>query len=256
MAAEYGAGVRPVDFTGADALKLINAWADRQTAGRIKEVFEELDPNTQLVLANAVYFKADWQTFFLEVLDESFTRADGTVVQTPMMRSHRRLRYAETGGVTAIELPYAEGPYAMWVMLPPAAGKPEDTLTPAVLGKVRTRFAETGVEVAIPKWDFETSLDLTEILPGLGLRAAFGEGADFSGIAPGLFVQQAVHKANISVDEWGTEAAAVTGIAMAMSGPPPANARFIADRPYAFAIVGGKDQVPLFIGRVSDPTAQ
>ena len=74
------------------------------------------------------------------------------------------------------------------------------------------------------------------------------------GIAPGLFISQAAHAANITVDEWGTEAAAVTGVAMATSGPPPTVEEFHADRPFAFAIVGGADGVPLFVGRVSDPT--
>lgn len=256
LAQQYGAGVRPVDFASDSAAEQINAWVDKQTAGRIKELFEHLDADTKLVLANTVYFKADWRKFFEEVADGPFTKADGVAIQTPTMRSALRVRYAETGGIAAIELPYADGPYAMWLMLPPPGGKPEDALTPAVLGRLRGAFTETQVEVAVPKWDFETSLDLEPVLTALGLKSAFGGGADFSGIAPGLFISQAVHKANISVDEWGTEAAAVTGIGFTMSGPPPATAKFIADRPFAFAIVGGDDAVPLFIGRVSDPSAK
>jgi serine protease inhibitor len=256
LARQYAAGVRPVDFAGADAIRQIDAWVDRQTAGRIKKVFQTLDPATRLVLANTVYFKADWQAYFPEVADAPFTKADGTVAQTPTMRRSGRVRYAETGGMTAIELPYAAGLYAMWLMLPPAGGRPEDALSSVVMGRMRAAFTQTQVEIAVPKWDFETTLDLRSVLTGLGLKSAFGEGADFRGIAPGLFFSQAIHKANITVDEWGTEAAAVTAVAWAVSGPPPATARFIADRPFAFAIVGGDDQIPLFVGRVSDPTAK
>lgn len=254
LAEQYGAGVRPVDF-GGDALDQINAWVDLQTAGRIKKVFDSLDPNTRLVLANTVYFKADWRSYLLDVADAAFTKADGTVIRTPTMRNGLRIRYAETAGIAAIELPYAEGPYAMWLMLAPPTGKPEDALTYQVLARLRDSFTELQVDVAIPKWDFDSSIGLKEVLAKLGLQTAFHGGADFSGIAPGLFISEAVHKANITVDEWGTEAAAVTGIAMAQSGPPPTQATFIADRPFAFAIVGGKDSVPLFIGRVSDPSA-
>ncbi|GAA1364058.1 serpin family protein [Catellatospora chokoriensis] len=254
LAEQYAAGVRPVDFAG-DALDQINAWVDRQTAGRIKKVFDSLDPGTSLVLANTVYFKADWRSYFLDVADAAFTKADGTVIRTPTMRNGLRLRYAETAGITAIELPYAEGPYAMWLMLPPPGGKPEEALAHQVLARLRDSFTELQVEVAVPKWDFDSSIDLKAVLAKLGVTAAFHAGADFSGIAPGLFISAAVHKANITVDEWGSEAAAVTGIAMALSGPPPTQARFTADRPFAFAIVGGKDRIPLFIGRVSDPSA-
>lgn len=256
LAAEYGAGVRPVDFAAADALKLINAWADQQTAGRIKKIFEDLNSNTKLVLANAVYFKADWQTYFMYVSPEPFTKASGAVIQAPTMRHTGQVRYADVNGMTAIELPYSGGEYAMWIILPKAGSKPEDALTAATMGPLRGSFAAASAEIAVPKWDFETSLDLTTLLPDLGLPTAFGSGADFSGIASGLFVSQAVHKANISVDEWGTEAAAVTGIGMATSGPPTPTVRFIADRPFAFVIVGGGDRIPLFVGRVSDPTAK
>ncbi|GAA2364816.1 serine proteinase inhibitor [Catellatospora methionotrophica] len=255
LAEQYAAGVRPVDF-GGDATKQINAWVDRQTAGRIKEVFDTLPASTMLVLANTIYFKADWRAYFLDVADAAFTPADGTVIQTPTMRASLRTRYAETGGVTAVELPYAEGPYAMWLILPPPGGKPEDTLAGQVLARLRGSFTEQQVEVAFPKWDFASDIDLGTVLPALGVKEAFGGGADFSGISPGLFIAKAVHKANITVDEYGTEAAAVTGIAMAMSGPPTPTARFVADRPFAFAIVGGPDRIPLFIGRVSDPSAK
>lgn len=256
LAAQYGAGVRPVDFGSADAVAQINAWAERQTAGRITKVFESIDPGTLLVLANTVYFKADWRTFFSGPMPAPFTTAAGNRIQTPTLRDNRRIRYAETGGVSAIELPYASGPYAMWLMLPASGGKPEDALTSAVLGRLRDSFTEAQVDVSVPTWDFETSLDLIDVLGRLGVVTAFSSEADFSGISPGLFISQAIHKANISVDEWGTEAAAVTGIGFAMSGPPTPTARFIADRPFAFAIVGGDDQIPLFIGRVSDPSAK
>jgi serine protease inhibitor len=71
----------------------------------------------------------------------------------------------------------------------------------------------------------------------------------------GLYIYQAVHKANITVDEWGTEAAAVTGIAMAVSAPPQPTARVRADRPFGFAVVHAPTGVPLFVGQVADPSA-
>jgi serpin B len=256
LAAQYGAGVRPVDFGSADAAAQIDAWVERQTAGRIKKVFDVIDPGTLLVLANTVYFKADWRTFFGGTMPAAFTTAAGNQIQTPTLRDSRRIRYAETGGISAIELPYADGPYAMWLMLPPSGGDPEDALTSPVLNRLRDSFTEAQVEVSFPTWDFETSLGLIPVLQKLGVTTAFSGGADFGGISPGLFISQAIHKANISVDEWGTEAAAVTGIGFAMSGPPTPTAKFIADRPFAFAIVGGDDHIPLFIGRVSDPSAK
>ena len=79
LAADYGAGARAVDFT-RDATEVIDAWVREATAGRIERLFDSLDPSTQLVLANAVYLKADWATPFTEdpTVDAPFHRGDGT----------------------------------------------------------------------------------------------------------------------------------------------------------------------------------
>ncbi len=256
LALDYGAGVRPVDFGDEQALKLINGWADRQTAGRIKQVFDRLDAATKLVLANTVYFKADWQHTFAPPMLARFTKADGSVVQAPTLGRTANTRYAESGGVTAVEIAYAAGPYAMWLMLPPAGAQPEQALRPETAQALRGAFTDAVVAVSFPAFDFETPTDLLQVLPKMGLASTFGAGADFSGIAAGLSIDQAVHKANITVDDWGTEAAAVTALSMPTSGPPEPQKRFIADRPFAFAIVAGKDKVPLFTGVVADPTAK
>ncbi|GGT04269.1 serpin [Planobispora rosea] len=251
LAAKYGTGAHQVDFTG-DAADVINAWADERTAGRIKKVFDRLDPDTKLVIANALYLRADWALPFTDPPEEdaTFTRVDGTTVSTALMRQEGAFRHASGPGWQAVELPYAKSELAMWILLPEAGGSPGDRLSPAALTETAKALKETRVRVVMPRWDFSTGLDLGASLAELGLRSA-----DYPGIADGLFLQQAAHRANVTVDEWGTEAAAVTGLAFAVSAPPPAEAELRADRPFAFAIVHRPTQVPLFIGQVADPTA-
>jgi serpin B len=257
LAEQYGAGVRPVDFASDAALDQINAWADKQTAGRIKKVFDQLDPATLLVLANAIYFKADWAAPFEAVATgaDTFTRADGSTVNAKTMHDAKNVRYASVGGIQAIELPYAAGPYAMWVILPPASTAPEEMLAPAKVAAVKAALTDQRVQISLPKWDFGTDIDLAATLNKLGLSVPFGPAADFSGIGPGMFIGQAIQKATITVDEWGTEAAAVTAVAMPGSAPLPPEITFVANRPFAFMVVGGAEAVPLFGGRVMDPTA-
>jgi serpin B len=108
--------------------------------------------------------------------------------------------------------------------------------------------------VSVPRFDLRTDLDLGAALLALGLTAPFDAGADFSGIAPGLFITQAVHRATITVDEQGTEAAAATGVSMDTAGAVTPPLSFHADRPFAFTILGGRHRVPLFAGQVNDPT--
>jgi serpin B len=254
LAAEYGAGVRPVDFA-TDGKRAIDDWARVQTADRIKTVFDRLDPATKVVLANAVYLRADWTHVFAEPTNDTFTRADGSTVTAPMMHlTGAPLRYVAGPTWQAVELPYAQSDLAMWVLVPSGAG-PDDLLSPRTFATVATGLAAAEVDVALPTWDFETRPDLVAVLKALGLTVPFTGAADFSGIAPGLSIGDAMHAANITVDQHGTEAAAVAAVAMPSSARMPAQIQVRADHPFAFALVHVPTHTPLFIGRVADPTA-
>ncbi|MDQ3974427.1 MAG: serpin family protein [Actinomycetota bacterium] len=257
LAAQYGVGVRTVDFTQPDAAKsTIDAWVRQQTAERIKQLFNSLDPNTKLVLANAVYLKADWATPFAEnpTKDAPFTLADGTTVQAPTMHRLDTMRYTTGDGWQAVELPYAGDELAMWVLVPTGDTPLADLLAPDTLAAVDAGLAEGTVDLYLPRWDFATDLDLVPPLQQLGMQVPFTAQADFSGMIDGVWISQAIHRANITVDEWGTEAAAVTGLAFEVSGPPQPDVTIRADRPFAFVVRHTPTGAPLFLGHVTDPT--
>ena len=256
LAADYDAGARTVDFTD-DAREVIDAWAREQTAGRIDRLFDHLDPWTVLVLANAVYLKADWAIPFTEepTVDAAFHRDDGTVVTAPMMRRAGSMRYASGPGWQAVELPYAGGELAMRVVVATEDAPLADLLTPATQAAVAAGLHQERVAFSMPRWDFATDVDLAPVLKALGMTDAFTPAADFSGISPGLFIDQAVHRASITVAEWGTEAAAVTGLAFMVSAPVPPPLTVRADHPFAFTVVHVPTGAPLFVGSVADPTA-
>jgi serpin B len=82
--------------------------------------------------------------------------------------------------------------------------------------------------------------------------------ADFSGMddARDLYISLILHKAFISVDENGTEAAAATAVvmeAMAMPGNPVQPMEFNADHPFIFLIRDNPTGTILFLGRVINP---
>ncbi|WP_345515776.1 serpin family protein [Phytohabitans houttuyneae] len=252
LAAQYGTGVRTVDFGSPGATDAIDAWVRAQTNGRIRKLFDRLSPDTRAVLANAIYFKGEWRTPFRGTEpDATFTVADGSTVRAPMMREPVAASYAEGPGWRAVELPYSEGDYAMWVLLPDPSGAPADLLAPDVLAAVGAGLRPTVVDVSLPKWEFGTDIDLLAALNDLGATAL----TDFSGINPDLTLDQAVHRANITVDEEGTEAAAASGMAFTVSAGPMPEVAFRADRPFAFAIVHTPSRTPAFIGTVANPAA-
>jgi serpin B len=66
LAHYYRTGVWQVDYAHdmAGALHAIDTWTSRQTRGKITKLFDALDPQTVLVLADAIYFHAAWATPF------------------------------------------------------------------------------------------------------------------------------------------------------------------------------------------------
>lgn len=262
LAEDFGAGVRTVDFADGSAAQVINDWVKEQTRDRIKELFDELDPATRLVLANAVYLKATWEHQFLAELTtrQPFHRADGTEVRSETMHTppeYERFSYAATDEWAAVRMPYVGGELAMWVLLPSARdGDPVALLDPAVLAAAKDTAQSQRVDLSLPKWDFQSTLPLDEALQTLGMTEPFNSEADFSGISSATPpIDQVMHRADITVDEKGTEAAAATGIAFAESAPPPADAVMDVDHPFAFVVVHEPTGAPLFEGVMGDPTA-
>jgi serpin B len=258
LAAQYGAGVHPVDFSAGKAAGVINQWVDRQTAGRITRLFDSLAAGTALVLANTVYLRASWDRLLFAkggTVPAPFTRGDGTTEQVPTLHAEDTLRVAGGTGWQAVEVPYAGGQLAMRILLPAPGHSPASLLAPDTMAAVAAALRPEYVGLSLPRWDFASGLDLVPALQALGLTSPFAPGADFSGISPGLHVDQAVHRATITVDEWGTEAAAVTGLSMPLSAPAQPQTRIVVDRPFAFAIVHTGTGVPLFMGQVTDPSA-
>jgi serpin B len=87
------------------------------------------------------------------------------------------------------------------------------------------------------------------------MAVAFSEQADFSRMTGNreLFISEVIHKAFVSVDESGTEAAAATAVVMKLSSAPADPVPFTADRPFLFLIRDLETGAILFVGRVLDP---
>jgi serpin B len=253
----YDSEVEVLDFTSSDAVNTINGWVDNKTEGKIEELFKELDPNTRLVITNAIYFKGNWTMPFDKerTTDADFVTPQKTI-QVPMMSRDDLFNYTKDHMVEVVELPYQGDRLSMLIILPDhlvGMTPVEDSLTIEKIQKWRNNLAEQRLLVQIPKFTLETEYDLKRILPDMQVHSAFSSSdADFSGISgsKGLFIEKAIHKAFVDVNEEGTEAAAATGISMLDSAPPT----FRADHPFMFLIQDNETGNILFMGRMADPT--
>ncbi|MGF7238241.1 MAG: serpin family protein [Frankia sp.] len=265
---DYGAGVRLADYERAatTARVAINAWTAQRTHGRIPHLVPTgvLDTGTRLVLVNAVYLKAPWDQPFEKVATTPapFTRADGSVVRVPMMSgSLAGARYVTGPGWRAVEVPYAGRELAMTVLVPDPGrlASVAGALHGDALHGLLTGGRPAEVRLRLPRWTFRTQVSLTAALTALGMPSAFGDAADFSRMTTQerLAIRAVLHEAFVAVDEAGTEAAAATAVALGTSaqgfGGPAVE--LVADRPFLFVIHDTRTATPLFIGRVTDPSA-
>ncbi len=260
----FGATVAPLNFADPHSVDVINSWASEKTHGKISRIADGMiSRDTQLFLANAVYFKGKWAEPFdvKDTKDRPFHLRGGGQKTVPMMTQTKTFTYRHGTGYQAVRLPYQDENLAMYVFLPDTNSSPEKLLG-IMNGDTWQRvtkpgFSEKEGTVVLPKFRLEYSVELNQPLQSLGMKTAFDmDKADFSGIAPQLFISHARQKTFVEVKEEGTEAAAVTGIAVEANGiamPPPNPFKMIVDRPFLFLIEDNQTGTILFMGVMFDP---
>ena len=268
LAESYGAGVRPVDFRGSpeQSRVAINDWIAERTEDRIMDLIppDVIDGLTRMVLTNAIYFNAGW----LYAFDESQTRTapfhllDGSSIDVPMMRTTDSLGYAGGEGYQVVDLPYVGQEMSMTVLLPDLGRfrEIEDRLDAALAQRIIGEVAYREVDLKMPRFEFESQFRLAETLKGMGMADPFDPStAEFSGMDGKsclagdqgcLYIEEIIHKAFVTVDEEGTEAAAATAVTMQTMSARPQPVAVTIDRPFIFLIRDRETGTILFVGRV------
>jgi serpin B len=261
----FASMVKALDFGNARVAEaIINQWASEQTHGRINGIAEGMiDPAyTDLILANAIYFKGRWLNPFDATLTQErlFHPASGAAKNLPMMQMSKKFTYRKGSAYQAVRLPYVGDKLAMYVFLPDAGSSPAKLLQ-IMTGDNWRRvtmpgFSEQQGFVVLPKFKLETTLELNGALQALGMNSAFDQTkADFSEMfSDPHHLSEVRQKAFMEVSEEGIEAAAVTAIGIMTLGGSGHSIRFemIVDRPFLFAIVDARSEMILFMGVVND----
>ena len=265
---DYRAALERVDFIASEQARArINGWVEDRTRDRIKDLLPEgaIDKDTLLVLANAVYFKGEWENPFREeaTSDAPFFVDGKDEAKVPTMRTVESFRYAKTDDATWVQMPYAGSRFAMTLAVPnerDGLSGLESNLTAEGLSSQLGTMKYERVQLAMPKFELEPtkSLKLSTVLEAMGLKRAFTDDAEFEGmVAPEddrLKIDEVFHKGFIAVDEKGTEAAAATAVVMMRAGSAPSEpVKVDVDRPFMFVINDTQSGAILFMGRVVDP---
>ncbi|XP_067637446.1 serine protease inhibitor 88Ea-like [Eurosta solidaginis] len=263
-----------VDFqNNAEEVRVeINNWISNVTQNEIPEMLNvgDVDAQTQLVLANAAYFKGQWSNKF----DAKNTKKDifytseskHSFVDMMHKRGTYNLALDEYLGAYILEMPYVtsfenekESDVSMVVILPPfhdldgvLAKLTPDSLDDALKGGMARE-----VDVSFPKFDFEQNLELVPILRDVGINSLFEKEADLSDFsANSIQFGDAKHVAKIKVDEEGSTAAAATVLFSFRSARPLEPTKFECNHPFMFLIFDYNAKAILFTGIYRDPMTQ
>ncbi len=264
LAENYGAGMRLLDFKNKpEASRLtINDWVSHMTEGRIQDLIPQglITTLTRLVLTNAIYFNAAWKAPFPEetTRDAPFYLLDGSEIQVETMSQQASFPVAERPDCLAVELPYDGGELSMVIMVPPEGTfeKFEASLDSGKVQEIVDSLSLEHVQLQMPKFTFRSDFKIAQTLADMGMPIAFDPPpvpcADLSGIdgTRELYVTDVLHKAYVSVNEAGTEAAAATAVVVGVTSIPPLCA---VNRPFIFFIRDIETGAVLFVGRVVQP---
>ena len=266
LAQEYfDAEVKTVD--NDNAVNEVNSWVSEKTNDKIPKIIEE--NNFWAMLVNAVYFKGLWQNEFSEFATkpDEFTYSDGTKENIDFMNRMGWYSFGKTMNSAIIELPYKTrfaiasetGEFignetvdnvnvSMYFIMSDKNISPEKEINEAILTE---SLKSTYVKLSLPKFKIEYSTKLNYVLKDMGINKAFKDDAEFEKMFDkgNMFISDIVHKTYINVDEKGTEAAAVTTIAMAGSSLPPEPVELKFNKPFYFAIRDNTSGEILFMGR-------
>jgi len=263
LAENYGAGLRILDFINETEPSriAINDWVSDETEGRIEDLIPQgaISQITRLVLTNAIYFNAAWQYPFEEsdTSPDVFYLLNGDEVTVPMMEQQESFSYTEGDNYQAVELPY-DGQELSMVILLPSSGQFEtfeEAIEYQYVKDIMEDLERREVRLTMPKFEFDSSFGLKKTLIDMGMPVAFSAGADFTGMTgeKDLFISDVIHKAFVSVDEAGTEAAAATAVIMELTAMPETPVEVTLNRPFIFLIRDIETGAILFVGRVMNP---
>ena len=255
---DYFAGVYTTPMGTAGADQAITDWIAKETGGLIggDGPVVETAPDTLLLLASSLYYKAAWAIPFdaSQTQADDFTTASGETVSVDFMHTAQDCSFLLRENYQAASLETQLG--EMFFVLPEEGTAPEELLSDtSFLSSLSSGAADvqTGtVEWSMPKFDLSADLDLMNTLKALGITDLLNpDQADLSGLTSlDTFLTQAEQMTRVSVDEEGVEAAAVTIIADGTGGIPVETCVMNLNRPFLFVL--RSQGVPLFVGVVNE----
>ena len=253
----YNAALYKESFD-AETVKNINQWVKDNTMNMIKEIIKDLDPETMMILLNALALDAKWEIPYdkQDVRKTPFLNINGKEIEVEMMYSTENI-YLEDENSTGFIKNYGGDSYSFVALLPAESIDIQTYVSQLTADKVMKLLNDkktTTVYAGLPKFSYEFEIKMNDVLSNMGIVDAFNENtADFSKMSTtSLYISKVIHKTFIQVDELGTKAGAATAVIVDLTSAPIEAKTVTLDRPFIYMIIDQKTNLPIFIGTVLD----
>lgn len=268
----YGATTQSVNFFDSlTTTSLINKWVTQATNGRIREVTNgQFSPETNMVIASSLYFKATWMTEFTahatrprDFYPDGMSLGGGFKVDMMTLTECLPFYLDKASGLKMVGFPYSDNATTMYVLMPKSSTQTkvrdlQKQLSAQQIDRMISGMTRQTTTVNFPRMQLASSTNLEKSFRRLGIKTIFN--AQQSNLSKmldptarnkiPLFVSQINHKVNLSVDEHGTEGAAVTVTLVDRSA---SQAYLNANEPFLIYVRHDPTRLPLFYGAVFDP---
>lgn len=252
----FDSEVIALDFNNPKSVDQINNWVKQNSNDLIKKIVDRIPEDIIMYLINTIYFKGNWRFEFdpKNSKEGIFNNRNGFKARHPMMNGELSLPFFENEETIILDVPYGDSLFTMTIFLPK-----EDinqfvaSLSIQKISNLLSNLSVNSLDLTLPRFELEYQTKLNNILSDLGMDVAFDESrANFSRIIPlnsgtNLYISEVIHNTYISVDEQGTEAAAVTSVGIGITSVPKS---IMIDRPFIFAIRENHTGTLLFLGKV------
>lgn len=255
----YNADIYKAPFDSS-TVEAVNQWISGATDEMIPEILDEIPSDAVMYLINGLAFDAEWDTVYQksDVRKSDFTEENGATYQTELMYSTENL-YLQDACAQGFLKYYKGKKYAFAALLPNEGVSVADyiaSLDGNALHEMLSSPVRTSVAVAVPKFETEYDMEMSEIFMALGMTDAFdSHTADLSGIgssaAGNLFINRILHKTYIAVDEKGTRAGAATAVEINKECALMFEHYIYLNRPFVYMIIDCEENVPVFIGTLT-----
>lgn len=249
-------------------VKKVNAVIASQTKNMIQNLIpaSAIKSLTKLLLVNALYFEAKWETPFdpEETEKSDFHLAGGKVKIVPFMKDVRFIPYFQDKlhGVHGIFLPYENPDFEFAAIMASGTKKFSDKTLSLFHDNLcewrKSASSEQMTDILLPKLDISyCDYAMADVLRRLKLKTIFSNEADLTGISENgnLQLEQVIHAVRMKLDEHSTQAAAAT-VGLCDVGCLPGALKtnqFIADHPFVVVLWHHPSSTPLFVGMINDP---